>query len=800
MFTEKELKKYLVFGHQIKSSGREYIMSSREAEPYRMVGTHARTNVCSWYVSEKMGHSISSESRGPEKSFSLISEYDDQVLEIWCQPQPVKVCRTNKNGKKSWGAYFPDYMLLKEDGPTIFEVKTKDELEKLIVNKPVDWIKESEHTYVYIPAKEAFDKIGLIHKVFVYTDDMRYLAANVELIMQARRMKTDSVSSELENKILEKLDAQFGWSLYELRKKLKLGSYTPIINMIDKKKIYFDIENDLLSNPESCMVARTPKLLTIAKEINDKEKIYKKESYKVVSAGLLPSHKCAEEILRKLERIDSGETGRSIRRWKALIRKGLKKGLTRFQSLIPKTHLQGCRKSQLIPAVEECLMWYLYEEHPKKRGINKYRSYCIYRVVAKEAHPDHDPVSYKTFIVRLEKIPPSKIAYINGGKRAANAVADPSDPDKRSLNYQLAWQSAAIDHYLADIYLICQVKDNVYVLRPWITAMIDLATSSILAVTISFSSPSRKSCAKVIRDCVRKHGRLPSEIIVDRGSDFTSVYFASLLAHYGITYSLRPASHSRYGGEIEGFFGDFMDMWLSQLPGNTVDYNNARSVDKDFKPENNAVVDPYEFYRELDAFCLWRENQCRGKRLISPAAQKENDESDYPFVGVLVEYNEEFMLATAVETTTYKVDFQRGLHIGRFWYWHPDISKIRGKKSKLEVRIDPENPYLVYALIENQWVPCTNSNINLYSIKNHNSQLIEGLLQAETEKSRYAEKLEADEQLVSVMKALRSESDDVKEMSILKVEQNNEHSKESIFERIKNAVVKKIDIKYWEGK
>jgi len=153
-------------------------------------------------------------------------------------------------------------------------------------------------------------------------------------------------------------------------------------------------------------------------------------------------------------------------------------------------------------------------------------------------------------------------------------------------------------------------------------------------------------------------------------------------------------------------------------------------------------------------------------------------------------------LATAVDTRTYKVDFQRGLHIGLFWYWHPDITKIRGKKGKLEVRLDPENPYVVYALIDNNWVTCSNPQINLFSIKGHDAQFVEGLIQLESSEARNAEKQAADEMLVKIIREMDGVSDGKPSVPVISLDKTDGDKTLTI----KKSVVQKVDIKFWEKK
>src|SRR5690606_6515909 len=140
------------------------------------------------------------------------------------------------------------------------------------------------------------------------------------------------------------------------------------------------------------------------------------------------------------------------------------------------------------------------------------------------------------------------------------------------------------------------------------------------------------SIAKVLRACVRSHKKLPREISTDRGSDFRSTYFASLLAHYSITLSLRASGYCRSGSEVERFFGEFGSQWLSQRDGNSVDYKSARSIDGKKAPRNTAILSPADFHRELTEFCNWRDNICRGIDFYSIGALFEKSQDEFPHI------------------------------------------------------------------------------------------------------------------------------------------------------------------------
>ncbi|WP_062061424.1 TnsA endonuclease N-terminal domain-containing protein [Cellvibrio sp. OA-2007] len=800
MFTEIQLYQHFD-RHQLPVDGRDYILTTRQQEASRMVGVHARTNSCSWFYSEKMQRTISTESRTAERAFVVLAERDENVFEIWDQPEPVPIIKYTKKNKERKDWYTPDFLVLRKDGPCVIEVKNEKSVANLISAQPKNWVRNDDGTVIYLPAKKYFESIGIKFEVWVSSNKNKFSVFNQEMALRTRQYKNDSFIDRL--KLDVAFNESFSWSLFDLKERLQLENYSALIQELDQEKLFFDWESCLLSVPRGCYVVRDKRLLKYVDEFKG-PKIYQEGMLSPISVGAMPSSKYAQEALDRLEKLEANERNRSTRRWKNLISKGSEGGLSEFQALIPKWFLAGNRKRKINIVAETFLTEYLLGEHALSQGLSDYRSYIKYRVGAQEAHPMYPPVAKTTFIRRLRSIPPEIIAMKRGGKRAANAVASPSDPIDRQLKAELAWQSAAIDHCLADIYLVFfDSGGEAHVLRPWITAMVDLATNCVLAFSISFLSPSRVSCAKVMRDCARRHGLLPKEIIIDRGAEFRSVYFSALLAHSKIELVLRPTAHSRYGAEVESLFGEFKKQWLSQRPGNLADFKESRSVDGKSSPKKRAVLTVYDFYREFEAFIAWRDANPRGIEILSPKFRLEKNMREYPFVAVTQKLNNEYLLATAVDTNTYKIDFQRGIHIGPIWYWSPDIKEVRGKKSSVEVRTDPENPHVVYALIDGKWIPCYSSKINRYSALDGISQLVEGLIVIDAFSERQKIKQAADEDAVRIIKKLYDDSSATGVSQIMEFELLDEQENEDeqcIFSMLKNAEITPLNTESWEIK
>ena len=62
------------------------------------------------------------------------------------------------------------------------------------------------------------------------------------------------------------------------------------------------------------------------------------------------------------------------------------------------------------------------------------------------------------------------------------------------------------------------------------TFLIDAFSRRVLAFYLTYDPPSYRACMMVLRECVRRHGRFPTTVVVDQGADFEGVYFETLLA------------------------------------------------------------------------------------------------------------------------------------------------------------------------------------------------------------------------------------------------------------------------------
>lgn len=743
MLSDDELRDYLRV-HELSASAEQYIRSTRENEPARLVGVFAKSNVCRSFVSRKMYRTIQTESHTSEYPFALECEFNDDVLEFWDQPPVIEVVRTDKKGTRRRGIYHPDFLVLRTSGPAVVEIKTENELKKL--SQHPDWINDDE-IYVYRPALTAFMDIGLHFEVISAACINPVRASNYILLVDSRRVSTRPEQS-LRNSVCEMFVSNAWMRLIDLADFLGLKDMTPFIQMIDDGDLYADLDNELLSEKESLWLARSPETLRLAtkhgNEFNLPSKALEHSVY--VDRRVIPTEAQAARALEILKRVKNG-TGRSERRWRKKIKEASQDGIPPFLAVLPQIHLRGNRSNRLLPVVEEELLRFIKEYYASPLRTSKKKAYALYKFLACDVHPGIEPVSRKTFLNKLKIQNPSSIAAGRGGRRAHNAIAEPTAPEERAILANCAFELATMDHYDADIF--CKVLESngtTYVARPWVTVLVDIATNTVLAVWVSFRSPSSRSCSMALRQCVRNHGCLPRGIVVDRGAEFLSVYFNALLADNEVEHVLRPSSHGRYGSQAERFFGDFKEQWLSLRPGNFAEYVEARSVSSSHHASRFAKLDLEDFLREILEFSEWRNSHIRANQEMPSNKLMSMSMEAYPFISRKVSDYEKFTVSSAIDAGVYKLDPSRGIHIDGRHYWNPVLATVHRKS--VEVRREPEDPYTIYALAKNTWVICRASGYRQFHMRDPIIRISQAIRELDGNSERYMAKEEAEQDLI----------------------------------------------------
>lgn len=742
-FGQAELDRYL-FEHKITGPANDYIRGA-VAGLSRDVRPSGFTSKCVEYQSHKMGVTVSTESDTGEYVFARKLEYDPQVLAYYEQPPKIELHRHTKRGYKRLTSYHPDFLVLRIDGPIVVQVKKANELVDLVASSP-DWAQGADGSYRDLPAAEKFAELPLRHIVAAIGPADQQSAANITLLL--RSVRTTMEVEDVERRAAAHLDKHGIVSLAELAEALGLQDYTPLIRLIANDRLHTDIERYSLAHPTTCCVVLDPKLLSsdVAGAWAELRLSKPGSGEPCASQSALPLAKHLAKGIEAVNALARGRSDRTARRWKAKIRQAAAEGVNPTVALSRGYASRGNRTPKRPEAIE------LATKHIREQWGSGKSPRALYRLHQNSEECERlgmQSVSRPTYYKLIASLA-GKLAYERGGNRTKNAEQAPAPIEDRALHAERPFELATCDHYLCDIHVVVIGANSVsYTMQPWLTVLRDVATSSVLAFWLQLRSPSRRSVALVIRQCVRTHGKLPERIVVDNGSEFRSNYFSALLAHCSVDLMSRPVGHPRYGSEAERYFGQFKDLWLSARAGNRVDIREVRSVSGSHRPEKRACITLLDLWDDLLTFNAWLDEYTTDSALASPATRMREGLARFSCSGIETAYDDRFIIASAVDDAQYTLDPARGLHIGAFHCWHPDLSRVTCRK--VPVRIDPQNPYQIYALVLGRWITCRASPAPSYAKKSALEQIVEGAVLLAGPDLRNAVRTDADRRLVQAI-------------------------------------------------
>lgn len=729
----------------LPGAGVDYVCRVRGSPPSRNVGSNGARNTTWRYASQKMGCTIQGEST-LERNFLVRCEYAEEVIEFWDQPEPVSLTFISKVGRPQRVGYTADLLVIEPSRVVAYQVKPKSECARLIDQRATRW-KFFNGRYIDEPAEVIFHALGIDHIVVTEDDISAVAAENYSLLLQARRRATTPDVRKVEE-ALSILAAEGVLTVGDLLRKLGEPDVTTVLNLIDDRRIAALIDEHRLASPDALIGINRVELLEVAASQSELLMHPGSDGVLHTDAPSLEQIKAIAFRRRQLSAVAARVVSeKTIFRWK----RALEKANGDIRALAPKTHLRGNRGRRIDPVdlglIQGAINTRLLVPNPGTTTA----AYCVYveahqrlyEKVGADSCPPAKAASLPTFFKEVSRIALATRSGAQGGKRLANTYAAPIDPRVRTLNPLRPFERAHIDHYEIDQHVVVLItgKNKRRTKRPWLTVMIDQATGVVLAIAISFRSPSRRACACVMRDCVRRHGRLPETIAVDHGTEFESVYFEVLLARYGVTKHERPAGDPRFGGQIESTFHAIREELIRSLRGSTSNDERGRNISVSHRGQAQACWRLHQVYPAYELYFYQHFNlKVRGSNVSAANCHFDELLEAFPVSGMPVDYDEAFLVATAIPLDdAYTVTHNRGItHHGR-WFFHADLMRVPNG-SKVKVLEDPWDDGCVYASVRDRWVPCLAGSARSVPAS-HELQMLRSIVFLETQAMRAEEAL-----------------------------------------------------------
>jgi transposase InsO family protein len=265
-----------------------------------------------------------------------------------------------------------------------------------------------------------------------------------------------------------------------------------------------------------------------------------------------------------------------------------------------------------------------------------------------------------------------------------------------------------IDHTELNIELVDLETGEIYH-KCWATFMVDAYSRRIVAVFLSFDPPSYRSSMMVLRECVRRTGRLPQILVVDGG--FHSIYFETFAAAFEITIKVRPRDKPRFGSPCERLFDTTTEQFVYTKLGNTrITRTNVRHVTRENDPRKLAVWNFGDLWDTLRDWCY--EDYDTDVHSTLKRTPRDVYKTGLQLTGErrhrLIAYDEEFQLLSLPSTAkgTAKNIVGCGVKINGRYYWCDELGEAEFEGKQIEIRYDPFNIAIAYCYLHGRWIQC----------------------------------------------------------------------------------------------
>jgi putative transposase len=398
---------------------------------------------------------------------------------------------------------------------------------------------------------------------------------------------------------------------------------------------------------------------------------------------------------------------RTIQRYRKAIREAEATAIGQHVALMPKFANCGYRERRLPDDVVDLIAKTIQESYNTPNGPNVEWSYMDFVQACQEAGAI--PCSRRTFSKEVAQV--RSIGKREGKRRAyqASRVVDYLNL-KESIHGARPFQYVHIDHTQAQIEL--RGPDSKKPLgRPWLSVAIDAESRAVVGIHLSFEPPSYRSCMMVLRDIVRRHGRMPDMLILDNGKEFHSAAMRRVCQLYGCDLRYRPAARPRFGSIMERVFGVVQSQLINNLKGNSQILRHAREATKSMLPENftewtlPGLHAALEYY--FEALYGKEPHSAHGDGPMEHLLQRMLETGERK--NRLVRFDDTFLIETCpspYDGETREVCNRRGVKIHHIWYWDEALRKPHLRGKSIQIRVDPWDVRFVFALVDGGWVRC----------------------------------------------------------------------------------------------
>ena len=718
MLTESQLGEWYT-RNRISEAAQAVIGCIRESNPARRVGG-GRRNVAGRYPSSKMRLTIQFESHRVELAAIYELEHDGDVLEYYDQPPTIKLDYCSAYGRRLGVLHTADFFVIRETCAGWEECKTQQDLLRL-AEQNENRYRCAEERWICPPGEAYASGFGLYYRVRSSSGIDWIYQRNVQFLEDYLRDGL-AVAPAIQEAVVARVGAFPGLSLQDLFDASPGGgSRDDIYALIAANAVHADLRGAPLTEPRRVILHRTDAesrsdgRMDPPLQADEVRPLPQSEAEarlrKATDAELAVANDRLRHVMCFLKTPnEAGGTvpSRTLRRWVAAYRTAERIFGSGYLGLLPE-RAAGNSMPKLPQETRELISESIAADYETPKQKTKYACWSALKLAC-ERRGIVAP-SYKAYRSAVL----NRSAFEQTLQRQGHRAAYSREPFywqlelKTPLHGDRPFEVGHIDHTELDVESVSS-RTGRGLGRTWMTLLTDAFSRRILAVHLTFDPPSYRSCMMVLRECVRRHSRLPQIVVVDGGREFQSTYFEALLARYEIIKKTRPAAKPRFGSVCERLFGTANTQFLHNLKGNTQIATQVRQMTQSVNPKGQAVWSiedlhqrlteyAYHVYDTIDHPALGqspREAFDRGLAATGTRAHRA------------IAYDREFLIATLPTTSrgTAKVVPGKGIQIHYLFYWSDQFRTPEVERQNLPVRYDPFDAGTSYAFVNGHWVDC----------------------------------------------------------------------------------------------
>jgi transposase InsO family protein len=722
----------------LTEQARAAIAEARRRNPTRRVGG-GRQNVCGRYPSRKMGVTIQFESHRVELPFVYELEHGSNVLEYYDQPPSIPLSYSAASGRALAVVHTPDYFVMRRDSAGWEECKTAEDLEKLAIKSPHRYCRNSGGKWCCPPGEAHAAAIGLYYRVRSSDEINWVLQRNLQFLEDYLRFDHVTVTGFSDQGVKAAVQAEPGILLSDLLERARGVSRDHVFLLIATGEVYVDLGSAPIAEPQRVRVFANAEAASAYPHVcagpdeNTRPAKAHGEAFRLLAAASEGDLKIANARFSLVKcHLEGGAVpvtipARTLRSWLAQYRIAHEKYGNGYVGLLPKTGSRGNRKPRLPEASRNLLIEFVTNDFENLKQKTRAASWAALKRTCEERAIVAP--SYVSFCLAVRERPAFEQTLKRQGRRAAYAHTEfyfelqPTTPRHGDRPFEIGH----IDHTELDVEVVCSLTGRPLG-RPWLTILTDAFSRRGLSVYLTFDAPSYRSCMMILRECVRRHGRLPQTLVIDGGPEFHSTYFETLLARYEVTKKTRPPAQARFGSVCERLFGTTNTQFIHNLRGNTQITRNVRQVTKSVSPQGQALWTLAALDERLSEYVFEIYDTVVHPALsLSPRdAFTTGIESSGLRLQRAIPYDEDFLMATLPTTAkgVAKVAVGRGVKVNHIYYWSDRFRNPAVEGTCVPVRYDPFDAGAAYAFVDRQWVRCYSEHHSIFHGKSEKEILL----------------------------------------------------------------------------